>query len=182
MPLWVLEGSQVICSVLGVALLFVARGPLRRLDGAWRMTFALTLASLALCAGEGPRVRRGRRARLLVLLLVSRRRFNRHSSLLAERFTVSWFVSVAMVLMLAVWVLFFAFRDVPYTRELWSHCSTRARGHCARRSRPACSSRCSRCGNWLAPGAGPFLRPAEQDLSDAERIIRAQECSDAGLR
>lgn len=28
-PLWVLEGSQVICSVLGVALLFVARGLLR---------------------------------------------------------------------------------------------------------------------------------------------------------
>ncbi|MDI9654284.1 hypothetical protein QM306_39085, partial [Burkholderia cenocepacia] len=64
---------------------------------------------------------------LLVLLLVSRRRFNRHSSLLAERFTVSWFVSVAMVLMLAVWVLFFAFRDVPYTRALWSHFSFDAR-------------------------------------------------------
>ncbi|MGM2880254.1 hypothetical protein, partial [Bacillus cereus group sp. BC57] len=83
-------------------LLFVARGLLRRLDGAWWMTFALTLASLALSLAKGLAfVEAGVLGTLLVLLLVSRRRFNRHSSLLAERFTVSWFVSVAMVLMLA---------------------------------------------------------------------------------
>lgn len=105
-PLWVLEGSQVICSVLGVALLFVARGLLRRLDGAWWMTFVLTLASLALSLAKGLAfVEAGVLGTLLVLLLVSRRRFNRHSSLLAERFTLSWFVSVTMVLILAVWVL-----------------------------------------------------------------------------
>ncbi|WP_256258642.1 lysylphosphatidylglycerol synthase domain-containing protein, partial [Burkholderia ubonensis] len=98
-PLWVLEGSQVICSVLGVALLFVARGLLRRLDAAWWMTFALTLASLALSLAKGLAfVEAGVLGTLLVLLLVSRRRFKRHSSLFAERFTIGWFVSVAMVL------------------------------------------------------------------------------------
>src|SRR5438132_8174368 len=44
---------------------------------------------------------------------------SRHSSLFAERFTAGWLVSVAMVLMLATWVMLFAFRDVPYTRDLW---------------------------------------------------------------
>jgi phosphatidylglycerol lysyltransferase len=47
-PLWVLESSQMLCSVLGVLLLFVARGLLRRLDAAWWMTLALAVASLAL--------------------------------------------------------------------------------------------------------------------------------------
>lgn len=179
-PLWVLEGSQVICSVLGVALLFVARGLLRRLDGAWWMTFALTLASLALSLAF---VEAGVLGTLLVLLLVSRRRFNRHSSLLAERFTLSWFVSVTMVLMLAVWVLCFAFRDVPYTRDLWSHFSFDARAPRALRATLAAGVFVAMFALWqlLRPAPGRFVKPAPQDLRDAERIIRAQECSDAGL-
>ena len=35
LPLWVLESSHLLGSVLGVLLLFVARGLLRRLDAAW---------------------------------------------------------------------------------------------------------------------------------------------------
>ncbi|GBH23178.1 bifunctional lysylphosphatidylglycerol flippase/synthetase MprF [Burkholderia vietnamiensis] len=183
-PLWVLEGSQVICSVLGVALLFVARGLLRRLDGAWWMTFALTLASLALSLAKGLAfVEAGVLGTLLVLLLVSRRRFNRHSSLLAERFTVSWFVSVTMVLILAVWVLCFAFRDVPYTRDLWSHFSFDARAPRALRATLAAGVFVAMFALWqlLRPAPGRFVKPAAQDLLDAEQIIRAQECSDAGL-
>ncbi|WP_410731451.1 bifunctional lysylphosphatidylglycerol flippase/synthetase MprF [Burkholderia sp. SIMBA_062] len=183
-PLWVLEGSQVIASVLGVALLFVARGLLRRLDGAWWMTFALTLASLALSLAKGLAfVEAGVLGTLLVLLLVSRRRFNRHSSLLAERFTVNWFVSVTMVLMLAVWVLFFAFRDVPYTRDLWSHFSFDARAPRALRATLAAGVFVALFALWqlLRPAPGRFVKPVAQDLLDAEQIIRAQECSDAGL-
>ena len=163
-PLWVLEGSQVICSVLGVALLFVARGLLRRLDGAWWMTFALTLASLALSLAKGLAfVEAGVLGTLLVLLLVSRRRFNRHSSLLAERFTVSWFVSVAMVLMLAVWVLFFAFRDVPYTRASWS-LLVRRRAPRALRATLASGVFVALFALWqlLRPAPGRFVKPAEQ--------------------
>ncbi|WDR99524.1 bifunctional lysylphosphatidylglycerol flippase/synthetase MprF [Burkholderia ambifaria] len=183
-PLWVLEGSQVICSVLGVALLFVARGLLRRLDGAWWMTFALTLASLALSLAKGLAfVEAGVLGTLLVLLLVSRRRFSRHSSLLAERFTVSWFVSVTMVLILAVWVLCFAFRDVPYTRDLWSHFSFDARAPRALRATLAAGVFVALFALWqlLRPAPGRFVKPVAQDLLDAEQIIRAQECSDAGL-
>ncbi|MGT0250608.1 bifunctional lysylphosphatidylglycerol flippase/synthetase MprF [Burkholderia pyrrocinia] len=183
-PLWVLEGSQVICSVLGVALLFVARGLLRRLDGAWWMTFALTLVSLALSLAKGLAfLEASVLGTLLVLLLFSRRRFNRHSSLLAERFTVSWFVSVTMVLMLAVWVLFFAFRDVPYTRELWSHFSFDAHAPRALRATLAAGVFVAMFALWqlLRPAPGRFVKPVPQDLFDAERIIRAQECSDAGL-
>jgi len=183
-PLWVLEGSQVICSVLGVALLFVARGLLRRLDAAWWMTFAITAVSLALSLAKGLAfVEAGVLGALLVLLLVTRGRFNRHSSLFAERFTVSWFVSVAMVLMLAVWVLCFAFRDIPYTHDLWSHFAFEERASRALRATSAAGLCAAMFALWqlLRPAPGRFEKPAPQDLLDAECIIRAQECSDAGL-
>ncbi|HYS66983.1 MAG TPA: lysylphosphatidylglycerol synthase domain-containing protein, partial [Paraburkholderia sp.] len=53
LPLWVLESSQLLCSVLGVLLLFVARGLLRRLDAAWWMTLLLAVLSLALSLTKG---------------------------------------------------------------------------------------------------------------------------------
>jgi phosphatidylglycerol lysyltransferase len=183
-PLWVLEGSQMLSAVLGVALLFVARGLLRRLDAAWWMAFAITAASFALSFAKGLAfVEAGVLGALLVLLFATRRRFNRHSSLFAERFTAGWFASVAMVLMLAVWVLYFAFRDVPYTQDLWSHFAFDERASRALRATSAAGLCAAMFALWqllrLAPGR--FVKPAPQDLHDAERIIRAQECSDAGL-
>ncbi|AJK46635.1 bifunctional lysylphosphatidylglycerol flippase/synthetase MprF [Burkholderia plantarii] len=183
-PLWVLEGSQVLCSVLGVSLLFVARGLLRRLDAAWWMALALTLASLALSFSKGLAfVEAGVLVTLLVLLLVSRRRFNRHSSLFAEPFTVSWFMSVALVLMLAVWVLLFAFRDIPYTHEIWSQFAFDERASRALRATLAAGVFAAMVSLWqlLRPAAGRFVVPEPQDLADAARIIRAQERSDVGL-
>jgi phosphatidylglycerol lysyltransferase len=183
-PLWVLEGSQVLCSVLGVALLFVARGLLRRLDAAWWLTLAITLVSLALSLTKGLAfVEASILGALLGLLVASRGHFNRHSSLFAERFTASWFASVALVLMLAVWVLLFAFRDIPYTRELWSHFSFDERASRALRATLAAGLCAAMFALWqlLRPAPGRFVTPSEQDLADAERIVRAQECSDAGL-
>ncbi|MEK6314486.1 MAG: bifunctional lysylphosphatidylglycerol flippase/synthetase MprF [Burkholderia gladioli] len=183
-PLWVMEGSQVLCSVLGVSLLFVARGLLRRLDAAWWMALGLTLASLALSFSKGLAfVEAGVLVALLVLLLVSRRRFNRHSSLFAEPFTIGWFMSVALVLMLAVWVLLFAFRDVPYTREIWSTFAFDERASRALRATLAAGVFAAMASLWqlLRPAAGRFVMPEPQDLADAARIIRAQDRSDVGL-
>ncbi|WP_414445336.1 bifunctional lysylphosphatidylglycerol flippase/synthetase MprF [Burkholderia sp. 22PA0106] len=183
-PLWVMEGSQVLCSVLGVSLLFVARGLLRRLDAAWWITFVLTLISLALSFSKGLAfVEAGVLGALLLLLLVSRRRFNRHSSLFAEPFTIGWFVSVAMVLILAVWVLLFAFRDIPYSQEIWSQFAFDERASRALRATLAAGVFAAMASLWqmLRPAAGRFVVPEPQDLADAARIIRAQERSDVGL-
>ena len=53
LPLWVLESSQLLGSVLGVVLLFVARGLLRRLDAAWWLAITLAVANLALSLAKG---------------------------------------------------------------------------------------------------------------------------------
>ncbi|AXF14498.1 hypothetical protein CUJ87_08850 [Paraburkholderia caledonica] len=184
LPLWVLESSQMLCSVLGVLLLFVARGLLRRLDAAWWMTLALAVLSLALSLTKGLAfVEAGVLCTLIVLLLATRRRFNRHSSLFAERFTAGWLVSVAMVLMLATWVMLFAFRDVPYTGDLWWQFAFDERAPRALRATLAASLFAATFSFWqlLRPAPGHFVKPAPEDLHDAARIVRAQERSDAGL-
>lgn len=184
LPLWVLESSQMLCSVLGVLLLFVARGLLRRLDAAWWMTLLLAVLSLALSLTKGLAfVEAGVLGMLIALLLSTRGRFNRHSSLFAERFTSGWLVSVAMVLMLAVWVMLFAFRDVPYTQDLWWQFAFDERAPRALRATLAASVFAATFAFWqlLRPAPGRFVKPAQEDLLDAARIVRAQERSDAGL-
>jgi phosphatidylglycerol lysyltransferase len=183
-PLWVLESSQMLCSVVGVALLFVARGLSRRLDAAWWLTLGLAVVSLALSLTKGLAfVEAGVLTTLIVLLIATRSRFNRRSSLFSEPFTAGWLVSVAMVLMLAVWVMLFAFRDVAYTRDLWWQFAFDERAPRALRATLAASLFAATFAFWqlLRPAAGRFVKPVKQDLDDAARIFRAQERSDAGL-
>lgn len=183
-PLWALEGSQLVSGVLGVSLLFVARGLLRRLDAAWWLTLALTAASLVLSVVKGLAfVEAGILATLLVLLIATRRHFGRRAALFAEPFTAGWLISVAIVLMCAMWVMFFAYRNVPYQNDLWWQFAFDERASRSLRAMLASGLFATAFALWqlLRPAAGRFVHPSAQDLTDAVHIIRAQERSDAGL-
>ncbi|MDR5828553.1 bifunctional lysylphosphatidylglycerol flippase/synthetase MprF [Caballeronia sp. LP006] len=184
LPLWVLESSQLLGSVLGVLLLFVARGLMRRLDAAWWLALMLAVANLALSLAKGLAfVEAGVLAVLILLLVATRERFNRRSSLFAERFTATWLFSIGMVIAVAVWIMFFAFRDVAYNTDLWWQFAFDDRAPRALRATLAAGVFASAFAVWqlLRPAAGRFEKPAPQDLADAARIFRAQERSDAGL-
>lgn len=184
LPLWVLESSQLLSSLFGVLLLFVARGLLRRLDAAWWLVLLIALANLALALTKGLAfVEAGMLVVLIALLLATRGRFNRHSSLFAERFTPAWLASVACVIALAVWVLFFAFRDVQYSHHLWWQFAFDGRAPRALRATLGAVVLAATLASWqlLRPAAGRFVKPASADLEEAGRIVRAQERSDAGL-
>ncbi|KND60221.1 putative membrane protein [Candidatus Burkholderia verschuerenii] len=183
-PLWVLESSQLLGSVLGVLLLFVARGLMRWLDAAWWLAIGLAVANLLLSLAKGLAfVEVGVLAFLVVLLIATRERFNRRSSLFAERFTMTWLFSIGMVMAVATWIMFFAFRDVPYQTDLWWQFAFDERAPRALRATLAAGVFASAFAVWqlLRPAAGRFVKPAPQDLADASRIFRAQERSDAGL-
>lgn len=183
-PLWVLESSQLLGSLFGVLLLFVARGLLRRLDAAWWLALALAVANLALSLTKGLAfVEAGVLCVLIALLLATRRRFNRHSSLFAEPFTPAWLASVGCVIALAVWVLFFAFRDVEYSQHLWWQFAFDERAPRALRATLGAGVFAAALASYqlLRPAAGRFVIPASEDLAEAARIVRAQERSDAGL-
>ncbi|WP_338861418.1 bifunctional lysylphosphatidylglycerol flippase/synthetase MprF [Mycetohabitans rhizoxinica] len=183
-PLWVLESSQLLASVLGVLLLFVARGLLRRLDAAWWLALLLASVNLGLSLAKGLAfIEAGVLGILVLLLIATRHHFNRRSSLFGERFTPGWLVSVGIVIVIATWILLYAFRDVPYTHELWWQFAFDGRAPRALRATLAAALCAAALAFWqlLRPAAGRFIKPAEQDLADAARIVRAQERSDAGL-
>lgn len=184
LPLWVVEGSQLVASVLGVTLLFVARGLLRRLDGAWWMAMAIALASLVLTLAKGLAfVEAGVLGFLILLLAATRHCFDRPASLFQQRFTLSWMVSIAIVLMAAFWVLFFAFRNVPYTRELWWQFEFDEKASRALRATLGASLFAGGVALWqlLRPAAGRIAPPTQEDLRMAALIVRGQERSDAVL-
>ena len=184
LPLWALESSQLLGSVFGVLLLFVARGLLRRLDAAWWLALVIAVANLALSIAKGLAfVEAGVLCVLIVLLLATRHRFNRHSSLFSEPFTPAWLASVGCVIALAVWVLLFAFRDVEYSQHLWWQFAFDERAPRALRATLAAGVCAAALASWqlMRPAAGRFVMPASEDLAEAARIVRAQERSDAGL-
>lgn len=183
-PLWALEGSQLVSGVFGVLLLFASRGLLRRLDAAWWLSVALTATSLVLSVIKGLAfVEAGVLAALLVLLLFTHRGFNRRAALFAEPFTPGWLISVAIVLICSAWVMFFAYRNVPYRTDLWWQFAFHAPVSRSLRAMLASSLVATAFAVWqlLRPAAGRFVHPSAEDLTDAVRIIRSQERSDAGL-
>jgi phosphatidylglycerol lysyltransferase len=184
LPLWVLESSQLLGSLFGVLLLFIARGLLRRLDAAWWFALIVAVVNLALSFAKGLAfVEAGVLTVLIVLLIATRSRFNRHSSLFAEPFTPAWLVSVGCVIALAVWVLLFAFRDVQYSQHLWWQFAFDDRAPRALRATLGAGLFAAAIACWqlLRPPAGRFVKPLGIDLEEAARIVRTQERSDAGL-
>jgi len=56
---------------------------------------------------------------VLLILWLGRRAFYRPAEILAQRFTPTWIVSLAIVIATAVWIGFFAYRHVDYSHSLW---------------------------------------------------------------
>ncbi len=120
MPLPLFELTHFAASLVGAALLVLARGLQRRLDGAYHVTLILVLLAMVLSVSHGFRV--AAVAPLFVLagvLFVSRREFHRRTSLLTESFTPGWIVATGLVLATSVWLGSLAYARVEYASEMW---------------------------------------------------------------
>ena len=119
-PLWAVEISHFLTSVAGLFLLFAAHGLYRRLDGAWWLALSMTLLGIPFSLIKGlavvaPSVL----AILLIGLVTARGQFSRRTSLLSQPMSLGWLIATGCVIAAMVWILFFAFRNVEYARELW---------------------------------------------------------------
>lgn len=119
-PLPVVEISHLLGSVIGLLLLFLARGVRLRLDAAWYGSLVLLAFGIAASLFKGldwPE------ALILTVMFaamaLSRRFFYRHSSLFAVSFSPSWLLMIAIVLGGAIWLGFFSYKHVEYSNELW---------------------------------------------------------------
>lgn len=183
-PLWAVETSHLFSSIAGLVLLFTARGLFHRLDGAWWLAFSIALISIPFALTKGLAIiAPSAVAILLVGLVMARRQFRRHSSLLSLPLTMGWGLAVGCVLAAMVSILFFAFYDVEYGHDLWWQFEFDATAPRALRAVAGVAVLGLVLGlsQLLRPAAGRITPPTTADLDRARRIAARQPRPDALL-
>ena len=173
-PLPVLELSHLLGSAVGVGLLVLANGLYRRLDAAWYLTMWLLCAGILLSLLKGFDYEEAAILGAVAVLLVSARaRFRRRASLIEQRFSASWVVAVLLVLGAAVWLVIFAYRHVPYSKELWWEFAFEAPAPRSLRALLLAAMTAAAYALWrlLRPSKPLILPPNQSDLERAAELI-----------
>jgi phosphatidylglycerol lysyltransferase len=183
-PLPVLELSHLLGSAVGVGLLVLANGLYRRLDAAWYLTMWL------LCAGVLSALLKGfdiEEAIVLgavaVMLVLGRERFRRRASLIEQRFSGPWIIAVLLVFGAALGIVIFAYRHVPYSKELWWEFAFEAPAPRSLRAMLLALMIAAAYALWrlLRPSKPAILPPSEEDLEQAARLVRDAQDPTANL-
>src|SRR5262245_29530423 len=120
LPLPVIELSHFLGSVAGIGLVLLARGIQQRLEAAYHLTAAFLAAGIVFSLLKGVDYEEALfLAVMLAALLPARRHFYRRSSLIGERFTLSWVAAVLVALLGSIWLGVFSHKHVEYGSELW---------------------------------------------------------------
>lgn len=171
LPLPVIEASHLIGSLVGVALLVLARALQQRLDAAWYATLAGLAIGAVVSLAKGLDWEEATLLGVLfVALLPCRSAFYRRSSLLRESFSADWTVGIALALAGTLAITLFAYRHVEYASELWWQFEIE--GHAPRSLRALLGASIA----LAAFAALRLLRPAPTDepLPDAAALDRIQ--------
>ncbi len=183
-PLWAVEMSNFFGSLAGVLLLFVARGLFHRLDGAWWLALLVAVVNLGLSLAKGLAWDEAAViAFFILMLLATRREFTRPASFLRQPFTAEWFAGIVVVLAGSSWILFFAFRDVAYTHDLWWRFEFDEQAPRALRALlgMAVLALVLGTGQLLRTAPGRVVPPSSDELDQAGKIIGEQGRSEAML-
>ena len=175
-PLPIVEASHFIGSVAGLGLLLVARGLLHRLDVAWWAALGLSMLAAVLAWPKGIALNEALLLGTLTLLLViSRRQFDRPSALFAERLEPEWLLAMGGVLGACVGILFFAYQEVGYANRLWWQFEFDGQAPRSLRALLAVVLLGGGFSVWqlLRPTGGDPALPAPAELARAEAIARA---------
>lgn len=174
LPLAVIEISHFAGSLIGFALIVVAWGLRRRLDGAYRLTVALLIAGILAALFRGIDYVEG----LVLLILLAgllpyRRQFTRRGLLTSEPFTTEWIVAIAAALLASVWLGAFAYQHVDFSADLWWRFALR--GDAPRFLRAEVGVLVAALGvvlvRLLRPAPPEPRPPTTEDLDAAARIV-----------
>jgi phosphatidylglycerol lysyltransferase len=120
LPLAILEFSHLAGSAIGLGLIVLARALFRRVQAAYHISFWLLVGGITASLLKGLDFEEAIALGLvLIVLTLGRRAFYRPTSILEERFTPIWAVSIAGVIATAIWIAMFAYRHVEYSHDLW---------------------------------------------------------------
>ncbi|MHC6226942.1 bifunctional lysylphosphatidylglycerol flippase/synthetase MprF [Pseudomonas sp. X10] len=183
-PHRLIDASHFGASLIGVLCLLLAQGLRRRLSAAWLLTTVLLLMAALLSLLKGFD---WEEASILTftacLLALFRRSFYRPSRLLELPFSPLYVAASACVVGASVWLLLFAYQDVPYSHELWWQFTLDA--DAPRGLRSALGSAVLLvivALTWLLRTARPVIHlPCAEELQRAQRILQASDQPDGGL-
>ena len=120
LPLAVLEVSHLGGSLVGLGLLVLSRALFRRVQAAYYISAWLLVAGMFASLLKGLDFEEAILLGLVLgVLMLGRRAFYRPTAVLSERFTPVWVVSIAGVIVMAVWIGIVSHRHVSYSDELW---------------------------------------------------------------
>ena len=120
LPLAVVELSHLAGSIIGVALLILARALFRRIRAAYHLTFWLLVAGGAVSLLKGFDYEEAIMLGIvLIVLALGRNAFHRRASILEQRFTPTWAASLVGVVAASVWIGLTTYRHVEYSADLW---------------------------------------------------------------
>src|SRR5690606_13019601 len=145
-----------------------------RLDGAWWLAVVLVPLSMALsmASGEG-----GGEALLLATLLLaliaSRRAFSRPASLMHQVLSPAWFAAMGTLVVTAVALLFFVYKEVAYTWQLWWEFELSDEAPRSLRAMVGILLTAGATAGWmlLRPFAPPTALPNTDELARARAIV-----------
>ena len=183
-PLSVLELSHLLGSVVGVGLLIIAHGLYRRLHTAWWITIWLLCAGILLSLLKGFDYEEATVLGFVVILLTSARtRFRRRASLIEQHYSSAWIVAFFLVLFTAGWLVIFAYRHLPYDKELWWQFAFQASAPRSLRASLLAVIIAAAYGLWrvLRPAPPRFSTPREADLERVTELIEQGEDTTANL-
>jgi len=116
----VIEFSHLLGSLIGLILLFFARGLHLKIDAAWYGSLLFLALGIIVSLLKGFDWQEALVLLIMLLLLLpTKARFQRSSSLLHMPFSRQWIAMIVIVLMASAWLGFFAYRDMEYSNELW---------------------------------------------------------------
>ena len=183
-PLPVVEAGHFIASILGLLMVLTGRGLLHRLDGAWWLTVALAASSIVLAFVKGFEVGEAvLLGILLATLLLTRDIFRRPASLIEDRLSPGWWLCVGTILALGLAILFFVYKEVDYSRELWWQFEFTATAPRSLRAALGVGLTAGCIAVWLLTrsSAGRSPRPTAEQLRAAVSIVEKQPLADANL-
>lgn len=183
-PLPVLELSHLLGSAVGVGLLVIAHGLYRRLDAAWWLTIWLLCAGILLSLLKGFDYEEATTLGVVVIVLVlARGRFLRRASLIEQHYSGPWIIALVLVLVTIPWLVIFAYRHVPYDKQLWWEFAFYATAPRSLRASLLAAVIAAAYGLWrlLRPATAPMSAPREADLERVAALIADVDDTSANL-
>ena len=177
LPLSVIEASHFIGSLAGGILLILSQGLARRLDAAYVFSAAAIAVGIAASLVKGGDVEEALiLAALLAVLWRARRVFDRKAALFETRFSPAWIATVVAALGATVWLGFFSYKHVEYSRYLWWQFELAAEAPRFLRGSVGAAAvvLLFAIGRLIRHAPHEAPPPSDADLEEAGRLIAAQ--------